>query len=454
MATVTPILQYQVLITPLIDMDVYGDVIDVTKDIDLSDFIKDGGIGTIKRDVDNGDYDIGVFTYGSITLKALNINGQFNDENDWRSIFKYSRDKAKVVVNFLDNQGNTPISFKGIINEDGTRQDFLKDEVKFKVLSEDSVIRKTKVSGGVINAGTLFSQAIKNIINVPEITSVLTYDDSKINVQLDLEIDDGTWFDNKTTKAALDALMVASNSVMTIEDSVMVVRDRLENTGSVFNFYGHGDLFGRENILNIKNFNTGVQRMFNSIVINGREVDDPVLIQTYSLRQKRVDLGFIDDNTKEEIIGNNILDEFRAPKIELEIETTTETAKSLKLFDLVAIDYPYRVKPANEDPLPTYGVSRYGEAVYPIIQGNMKIRPALAFKVIGFQEKPKNFRTVVKLRQRGRTISDGLFSSFATLYGTAIYGEGVYQQDIDRVDPNTVSVYGAGLYGTMLYRQG
>ena len=136
MATVTPILQYQVLITPLVDMDVYGDVIDVTKDIDLSDFIKSGGIGTIKRDVDNGDYDIGVFTYGSITLKALNIDGQFNDENDWRSIFKYSRDKAKVVVNFLDNQGNAPISFKGIINEDGTRQDFLKDEVKFKVLSE------------------------------------------------------------------------------------------------------------------------------------------------------------------------------------------------------------------------------------------------------------------------------------------------------------------------------
>ena len=453
MATVTPIRQYQVLITPLVDKDVYGEEIDVTKDIDLSDYIKEGGIGTIKRDVDNGDYDIGVFTYGSITVRALNLDGRFNDENDWRSIFPYTRDKAKVVINFLDPDGNAPISFDGLINEEGTRQDFLKDEVKFKVLSRDSVIRKTKVTGGRITNGSFFSTAIKNIINVPEITAVLTYDESKINVGIDLEIDDGAWFDNKTSKEALDALMVASASVMTIEDGTMVVRTREENSGSVFFFYGHGDLFGRENILNIKNLNTGMQRMFNSIVVNNSEVSDQTYIDTYSLRQKKIDFGFITDDVKETDIANRILEEFKVPKLELEIETATETAKDLKLFDLVAIDYPYRVKPSDENPLPTYGVSRYGQARYPLIQGNMKIRPALAFKVVGFQEKPKSFRTVVKLRQRGITISDGLFSSIATLYGTAIYGESVYQLDADRVNPDTINVYGAGLYGTMLYRQ-
>ena len=452
MATVTPIRQYQVLITPLVDKDTYGTEIDVTKDIDLSDYIKEGGIGSIKQDVDNGDYDIGVFTYGSITIRALNLDGRFNDEMDWRSIFKYSRDKAKIVVNFLDLKGNTLISFNGLINEDGTRQDFLKDEVKFKVLSQDSVIRKTKVAGGTITNGTSFSTAIKSIINVPDITSVLAYDESKINVGLDLTIDDGTWFDNKTTKVALDALMVASSSVMVIESGVMVVRTREENSGSVFSFYGHGDLFGRENILNITNLNTGVQRMFNSVVVNGREVSNSALIETYGLRQKNIDLGFIADNTKLEAIGGNILDEFKVPKLELEIETTTETAKGLNLFDLVSVDYPYRVKPADESTLPTYGVSRYGEAVYPFIQGNMKIRPALAFKVIGFQEKPKDYKTVVKLRQRGSTISDGLFFSVATLYGTAIYGESVYQLDADRVNPDSINVYGGGLYGTVLLR--
>lgn len=452
MATITPIRQYQVLITPLVDKDKYGSTIDVTLDIDLSDYIKEGGVGTIKKDVDNGDYDIGVFTYDSITLTALNIDGRFNDENDWRSIFKYSRDKAKVVVNFLDNLGNTQSSFNGIINEEGTYQDFLKYEVKFKVLSRDSVIRKTKVSGGRVTSGMSFSTAIKNIINVPDITSVLDYDEALINVGLDLTIDVGSWFDDKTSKTALDALMVASSSVMVIENNKMVVRTREENSGDVFNFYGHGDLFGRENILNIKNFNTGMQRMFNSIVVNDREVSDNTLVQTYGARQKRIDLGFLTDSTTLEIVGTSILNEFKVPKIELEIETTTDVAKSLSLFDLVSIDYPYRVKPANNEVLPTYGVSKYGSAVYPIIQGNMKIRPVVAFKVVGFQEKPKNFKTIVKLRQRGNTISDGLFSSIATYYGTSIYGENIYQEDITRINPDIINVYGAGLYGTMIYR--
>ena len=452
MATSIPIRQYQVLITPLVEKDTYGDVVDVTKDMDMTDYVKDGGIGTIKLDVDNGDYDIGVFTYGNITLKALNLDGKFNAETDWRSIFTFSRDKAKVEVNFLDNKGDAPISFKGIINEAGTKQDFLKDEVTFKVLSEDSTIRTTKVTGGAISSGTLFSTAIKNILNVPDITSVLAYDESKVNVQLDLEVDDGSWFDNKTTKEALDALMVASNSVMTIENSTMVVRDRLENSSNVFTFYGHGDLFGRENILNIANYNTGIQRMFNSVVVNTREVADPALIYTYGMRQKKIDLEFINTSDKMETIGRNILSEFSAPKLEMEIETTTDVAKDLNLFDLVSIDYPYRVKPANDAVLPTYGVSRYGTAVYPIIQGNMKIRPVLAFKVIGIQEKPKNFTTRVKLRQRGRSISDGLFSSIGTYYGSTVYGEGVYQYDGNRISPDRINVYGGGLYGTVIYR--
>ena len=193
--------------------------------------------------------------------------------------------------------------------------------------------------------------------------------------------------------------------------------------------------------------------MFNSVVVNNQEVSDADLIATYGARQKKVSYTFMTDTTKLVTIANNILNEFRAPKMELEIETTTQIAKGLSLFDLVSIDYPYRVKPSNDEPLPTYGVSRYGQASYPFIQGNMKIRPSFAFKVIGFQEKPRDFKTVVKLRQRGITISDGLFSSLGTFYGTAIYGEGVYQLDADRINPDTVNVYGAGLYGTVLYRQ-
>ncbi|MCK5711513.1 MAG: hypothetical protein KAI25_02240, partial [Hyphomicrobiaceae bacterium] len=86
------------------------------------------------------------------------------------------------------------------------------------------------------------------------------------------------------------------------------------------------------------------------------------------------------------------------------------------------------------------------------IQGNMKINPSLAFKVIGFQEKPKGYTTVVKLRQRGISVSDGLLANVATLYGSAIYGESAYQLNADRISPDRINVYGGGLYGTVIYR--
>lgn len=453
MSNVIPIRHYEVFFTILEDKNKYGTVVDVTKDVDMSDYIKEDGIGKIKRELDNGDYDIGVFTYGSIDLKCLNIDGRFNDENDWRSIFPYTRDKTKVLINFYNAQEITPsISFEGIIAEEGTRQDILKDQVTFKVLAKDSVIQKTKVSGGTVASGSLFSTAIKTILNVPDITSVLTFDPLKINVQLDLVIDDGSWFDNKSTRDALNALMVASNSVTTIENNTLVVRDRLENSGSVFRLYGHGDLFGRENILNITNFNTGLHRTFTSVDVNNINASNNTLIDTYGARKKTVSLPFITDDVKEFTIASNILDEFKVPKIELEVDVKTEVAKTVNLLDLVSISYPYRVKPSPGTTLPLYGVSKYGSAVYPIIQGNIKISPNAAFKVVGFKEDPKKFITKLMLRQRGRSISDGLFSTIGTYYGTAIYGESVYQFDADRIDPNTISVYGAGKYGTMLFR--
>src|SRR4030042_858786 len=452
MSTCYPI-SYQVYITPLVDRNTYGDIVDVSADIDMSDYILKNGIGKIKRQIDNGDYDIGVFAYDSITLKAINFDGKFSDQQDSRSIFKYTRDKAKVFIKFIDSNSDATISFKGIINEEGSRQDYLKGTVSFKVLSLDSVIRKTKVSGGSVTTSMLFSDAIKNILNVPDITSVLTFDETEINVGLDLLIDDGSWFDNKTTKEALDALMVVSGSVMYIdENDKMIVKTREENSGDIFYFWGAGDLLGRENIINITNYNTGLHRTFNSIMYGDNvEVNDENLVKEYGVRQKKIDYDFITNDTKKTQISNNILTEFKAPKIEMEIETITETVKSLKLFDLVSVDMKPMYIPYDGSKLPVYGAAKYGTGISPRSLGDLIINQNFAFKVIGFEEDPKNFTSKIKLRQRGISISDEVFTEFLTLYGDAIYGEDVYQENSDYVDPDYNSVYGAGKYGTVHY---
>ena len=445
---------YQVLITPLVAKGTYGTVVDVTKDVDLDDYIKDRGVSIIKKEVDNGDFDIGVFVFDSINITALNIDGKFAGINDSRSIFKYARDKAKITVNFFNGQSNTPdSSFRGLIDDRATKINFAKNEVKFKVLSNDSIINRVKVPAGVITNGSSVSSAIKILLQLPEIIAVLNYDDANINILNDYTINDGAFFDNKKVKDALDDMLAVSNSVLVVEKDTdnMIVRGRDWNSGGIKRLYGHGDLFGRENIINIKNYNNGLQRAFNTVTVNGISKSNAGFIDQYGDNGKTFNFGFItDDNTRAEI-AQNILDYWKSPKIELEVEAKTDEVKNLNFFDLVSIDYPYRVKPYKGSKFPVYGVAKYGSGVYPYVSGNLKIRPSVAFKVIGMKEDPKKFLTFIKLRQIGTEVDDGFFGKIGTFYGAALYGVNEYQEDPERLDPNRKSKYGAGLYGTVVY---
>jgi len=445
---------YQVLITPLVSKGVYGTVTDVSKDIVLDDFIKDKGISTIKREVDNGDFDFGVFVFDSINLTALNLDGKFSDPDDTRSLFKYSRDKAKITINFFNGITNTPdSSFRGLIDDRASKINFGKNEVKLKILSNDSIINRVKIPAGAITNATLVSSAIKTILQLTDIVAVLNYSASNINVQNDYIIDDGSFFDNKTVKKGLDKLLSVSNSILLVEKDTdnMIVRSRDFTTGDVFNFYGHGDVFGRENILDIKNYNTGLQRAFNTITIGAISKSNAGAIDTFGDNPKTLDFGFITNPITEAVIATDILDNWKIPKTELEILCKTSDVKDLKFFDLASVDYPYRIKPYGDNKLPVYGSSKYGTAVYPYVFGNLKIKDNKAFKVIGIKENPKTLLTMVKLRQTGKDISDGYYSQIGSFYGSAIYGLNVYQPDADRIDPNIKSHYGAAKFGTVHY---
>ncbi|MGR3219402.1 MAG: hypothetical protein ACUZ8H_06230, partial [Candidatus Anammoxibacter sp.] len=178
----------RILFTPLINPDTYGSTVDVTQDIDVSDFIK--SLSTIRREIDNGDNDFGIFTFGNITLTAINFTGKFNDQNEnGRSIFPFMRDRTKVEIQFRDKEGNATTRFKGLLNDDATRQNLEGDTVTFRILSLDSIFRQVRVAPGSVVTGDLFSTVIKKILNVPAITSTLTYNAANITVDLDLAID-------------------------------------------------------------------------------------------------------------------------------------------------------------------------------------------------------------------------------------------------------------------------
>jgi len=406
-----PFANYRVLITPLVSEGVYGTTIDITQDIDMTDLIK--SFGNVKQEIDNGDYDIGIFTFGNLTMNAINYQRKFNDHTDADSIFPFDRDKAKVVIQYRDADANQITQFKGLINEDATRQDTVKDLVRFKVLSLDSIFRQVNVPSGAIVAGDLFSTAIKRVLNVPTITDVLTFSASNINVNLDIAIDDGEVFSDVVVKTALDDLLRASNSILYIDiNDNIIVADRSENL-PLYALFGGGDDHGRENILSIKKLNNGTHRVFNSVKVGDTEVTtDTAWVSENGFRQKTYSFDFITTASKEKQIADRISNHFRVPKMECEIVVITEDVKQTRLLDIVRIGFDFRATPDPEsDVVPIYGVAEYDTDFYPHAAGSFRITQNIRWKVIGISTNAKKFTTTLKLRQTGTEADDGFFIS-------------------------------------------
>lgn len=398
----------QVLLTPLVATGTYGAEVDITSDVDISDLIKRGGISSIRKDVDFGDYDVGVFTFGNVTMRAINYDGKFNDPSDWRSIFTYRRGLAKVEIKFKDKDGNAYTQFKGIINEDGTRQDFVKGEVRFKVLSLDSIFRSTKVAGGTVSNGMSFSNAIKSILNITEITSVVNYSASNINVSYNGTIDDGNYFDNKKVKDSLDELLLVSNSILLIDSSDNIIVKSRGESATTHNIYGNGNVEGRDNILKITSYNSGVQRAFNSISVSGITVTDENLVWLYGVRKKDLTMDFITNSDTATAVATALLSEFKVPKPEMEVVLPMNDARQIDLLDKVAVDFTYRLEPpAGQETLTVTGVAVSGSAVTNKTLGNFQIHKNQIWKVIGKEDKAGDLTTKIKLREIGTGTGDG-----------------------------------------------
>lgn len=420
--------RYQVLLTPLIEKNTYGDVIDITQDVDISDFIKDKGIGKIKNDINNGDYEFGIFSYSDVTITFFNEDGRFNDESGGSKYFKYRRDLAKVQINFIDENSNVTSSFLGLFNEESARQDFNKGLLKAKVLSLASIFNKVRVPAGLISNETLFSDAILNILNLSDIKAVLNISADNVNVALDLEIDSGIEFDNKSAKKALNDLLLVSNSILYIDRSNnVIVKDR-SSTSTIFKrFYAGNERLGRENILSLKKYNNGYQRLFNSITINGYNLENNISVNRYGLRSKDISLSFVTSQITYNQISNVILKEFSSPRYELEITVLSKDAKDVNILDEVIVDYDNTVQPANgEKFFPIYGQAIYGENnSYPHVFNIPAIRNIDLLKIIGIYEDPKKMQTTLKLRYTGNALTEN--NENLPIYGEAVYGESSYQ---------------------------
>ncbi len=384
-------------------------------------------MGNVSQTIDNGNYDIGVYTYADLVITLINYNGLFNDDTQSSSMFYFTRDRAKVRVEYQDQAGGTNIVFNGIINDEATLQDFAKDTIKIRVLSRDSILRKTKVAGGVISDGSSISTALQALLNRPAITNVMGYDASKISVGYDAVIDDATPFSEKDTRNVLESLLAASGSVFYIDsENDMVVATRAVNTEALLllengegailledditpigletnnislKLYGGGDPFQRDNIVSIKNYNTGLQRTFNTITVNDETATDDIYVDRYGIGLKTYSFDFITSTLTHLAIAEYYLGQFKAPKNELEVIVKADVAKNVGILDPVTVSFKPRHKSFNRHRVPLAGVAIAGSDYAPYIIGGLKINDNKNWKIIGISQDTKSFLTTLRLRE-------------------------------------------------------
>lgn len=415
------ILNPRVFITPLIRNDEYGDEVEVT------DYVRNSGIGAIRRGIDDTDFSFGVYNFGEVKISLDNDTGIFNPETDSRSMFGFKRDRAKVRIVYqritvqrsasggiVDSDTVDDIVFRGIIANEGIRQNVDASQLDMRVLSRDAIINKAKVPGGAVANGILASQAILRCLAADEITAVLNVDQLNINVDHDFTIDDGSGFDNRIVFSALSDLMIVTNSALYVDESDnVIVRPRAANDAlATLELFGPFDPMGRSNIINCQSQNDGMQRVFTSVSINEQVFTNEEYAEMFGFRRKDYTFDFLTDATKAMDVAAALVGEFKFPRREMVITVPYEVGAEVELLQPVSISWPLLTKPYSDaHHMPVVGYTQIDDPVevLPRVSGNLEVDPTEKYRVIGIDQDPNLFTVSLKLRQAGTTYGEGVF---------------------------------------------
>lgn len=384
---------WTIFITPLINRTTYGTEVEVTDRVDLSS-------SSIKAGIDKEDFDVGSYLFDVMTLNMMNEDGSYSDQEDVRSMFRYMRDSAKVRVVFNDSgDGTATTMFRGLIDELGTVDDIPNSMAKLSVLSQDSVLRKIQVAAGLVSNGTLISVAIVTLLSVSEVTTTLSFNPANVSVGLDQAIDDGTFFDNANYRDALDALLVASGSVLFVDATGnIIVKPRTANAITARALYGPQAATGAENILAIKQLKSGWAKMYNAVTVNGVTTSDTFYQSQYLSQIKDLSIQFMTDVAKQTLVSRFYVTTFKAPKPELSIEVSLQVCKSWGFFDPVTLDYPLRRSPApGANHLPLFGQAKFGADKFPYVRGAYSVGPNVVWALLAFEIKLSSLSSTLRL---------------------------------------------------------
>lgn len=375
--------------------DYVSDFTEITDDVQK--------IGSINQQLDNTTYGVGIFRNSNFKFVLKNDNGFYSEADTLRSIFKYKRDDSIIRITWDQKEYDNICGFtnpqmflteeveiyRGLLADVSSKSDIDDQTVNFTCLGFESLFDRVVTPYSLISNGDNISDIIFTCLNQTFITDQLTVDLSNISVGLDTAIDDKTSLENKTVKEALEELLLLSNSVLKIENLTVYVRNRDPDPLLSKTFHGQASITGVEDIIDIKNFRDGQNRLLNFWTWKDTNLiaRDTSSVDKYGVRKRQITSELVSAASTAKIEGilETNRDEFSFPKTEMELTVPlTYTNLDLVLSNRVAVNYPTIYVPADSNPLPRYGVntSLYGQSVYPYGIWPVTISPTDNFKIM------------------------------------------------------------------------
>lgn len=365
---------------------------------DITDFVEK--IGDISIDTDSSEFQIGVYRNSNVSITLDNKSGIFSDVGEPTSIFKYKRASSIIKITYeIQNDGpwcGTAICgdeflseeveiFKGLVNDDSALEAVKDENVNFSLLGFESLFEQEIVPFSSISIGDNISDIIYASLNQATITNYLTISMSNILPGLDQAVDAVTSLENSSVKDALDTLLFLSNSVLYIQNDTVYVKNRNPSATLEYTFYGQASQVGTENIIDIKNISSGLQRTFNYITWKDAGLAFAVnsSIHLNGKKIQEIDSDLFTDLVKRRNILQAIATEFGQKKHEFDLSTPLDYGTlDLQLLDKINIDYPTITIAWENNPLPICGATICGVGVLPRGLWALTINSARRYKIL------------------------------------------------------------------------
>jgi hypothetical protein len=383
--------------------DLWSEFLEITKYVDI------GSIGTLSQQLDNTEFDIGIVRNSNISLRVFNGSGLFSTPDIPESLFRFQRNDSIVRITwnetdydlqagFFNSCGERlcedKVIFEGLINDDASNDSASQQLVTFQVLGYESLLSRMKAPFADINNGDTLASVFYKCLNQSPLVDFVSVDAANIDLDTNISIDDRTSLENLSVLEALRRLMLLANSVLYIDPTnTLYVQPRVESASVRYTFYGPGSDNGIENIVDLSDVRSGVNRVFNFVTWAETSLvqSDESSLSLNGTRIKQVDSEIVTDSSKRNTILSNILSEFKNAKKEIMLKSVTDCdVAELFLLDKVAIDFPTIPVESAEGDLPLYDSALYDSAFYPQGLFNISIEMLDNWKIIERKFDVKN----------------------------------------------------------------